>query len=81
MPKPKKSKAAREREAIHKKKIRQLERDIKIMQKDLRQTFEEAEMKEPPKKRHLFPVVCASVMGVCVLILAAIYIYVNFFMM
>lgn len=78
MPKPKKSKAAREREAIHKKKIRQLERDIKIMQKDFEQTF--AETEQPPKKRHIFPVVCASVMVVCLLILAAVYIYVNFFM-
>lgn len=78
---PKKDKAEREREAIRKKKLRQLEKDIKIMKKDLRQTFEEAEMKEPPKKRHIFPIVCAAVMGVCTLILLAIYIYVNVVLM
>lgn len=77
---PKKDRAAREREAIRKKKLRQLEKDIKIMQKDLQKTFEEAE-EQPPKKLPVFPIVCISVLGVCTLILAAIYIYVNFFLM
>lgn len=76
---PKKDKSAREREAIRKKKLRQLEKDIRIMQKDLQRTFEEAE-EQPPKKRHIFPIVCVSVLGVCTVILAAIYIYVNFFL-
>lgn len=58
----------------NKKKIKQLEKEIKLMKKDLEETFAEA---EPPKKK-LFPLyIGIGVLVLCAVVLAVMYFYLN----
>lgn len=62
-----------EPDAEKKKKIKQLEKDIKLMQKDMKKTFAETEPKNP-----LLPLyIGIGVLAVCVIILAVMYFYIN----
>lgn len=57
-----------------KKKIKQLEKEIKLMKKDLAKTF--AEEKKPKNK--MLPIyICFGVIILCIVVLAVMYVYVN----
>lgn len=58
-----------------KKKIKQLEKEIKLMKKDMAKTFSEAEKK--PKSKMLPVYIGIGVLVLCVVILVAMYFYSN----
>lgn len=63
-----------------KKKIKQLEKEIKLMKKDLAKTFAEVEKPKKPKKPKnvMVPIyVGIGVLVLCVVILVVIYFYLN----
>ena len=61
----------------NKKKIKQLEKDIKLMKKDLAKTFAEAE-KPPKQENKMLPIyIGIGVLVLCVVILAVIYFHLN----
>lgn len=62
-----------EPDAEKKKKIKQLEKDIKLMQKDMKKTFAGTEPKNPLRPIYIG----IGVLVVCVIILAAVYFYMN----
>lgn len=60
-----------------KKKIKQLEKDIKLMKKDLAKTFAEAE-KPPKQENKMLPIyIGIGLLVICVVILAVMYFYLN----
>lgn len=60
-----------------KKKIKQLEKEIKLMKKDLAKTFSEVEKPKKQKNKMLPIYICAGVLVLCVVILAVMYFYLN----
>lgn len=60
-----------------KKKIKQLEKEIKIMKKDLAKTFAEVEKPKKPKNVMVPIYVGIGVLVLCVVILVVIYFYLN----
>lgn len=58
-----------------KKKIKQLEKEIKLMKKDMAKTFSEAEKK--PKSPMLPVYIGIGVLVLCVVILVVMYFYLN----
>lgn len=58
-----------------KKKIKQLEKEIKLMKKDMAKTFSEAEKK--PKNLMLPVYIGIGVLVLCVVILVVMYFYLN----
>lgn len=58
-----------------KKKIKQLEKEIKLMKKDMAKTFSEAENK--PKNKMLPVYIGIGVLVFCVVILVVMYFYLN----
>lgn len=60
-----------------KKKIKQLEKEIRLMKKDLAKTFAEAE-KPPKQENKMIPIyIGIGVLVLCVVILAVIYFHLN----
>lgn len=60
-----------------KKKIKQLEKEIKLMKKDMQKTFAEEE-KFKKQKNKIVPIyICIGVLVLCVVILAVMYFYLN----
>ena len=60
-----------------KKKIKQLEKDIRLMKKDLAKTFADAE-KPPKQKNKMLPIyIGIGVLVICVVILAVMYFHIN----
>ena len=60
-----------------KKKIKQLEKEIKLMKKDLAKTFAEAE-KPPKQENKMLPIyIGIGLLVICVVILAVMYFYIN----
>ena len=60
-----------------KKKIKQLEKEIKLMKKDLAKTFAEAE-KPPKQENKMLPIyIGIGLLVICVVILAVMYFYLN----
>lgn len=58
-----------------KKKIKQLEKEIKLMKKDMAKTFSEEENK--PKNKMLPVYIGIGVLVICVVILVVMYFYLN----
>lgn len=58
-----------------KKKIKQLEKEIKLMKKDMQKTFAEEEKLEKKKMTPIY--IGIAVLILCVIILAAVYFYLN----
>lgn len=58
----------------NKKKIKQLEKEIKLMKKDLEETFAEV---EPPKKKLSPLYIGIGVLVLCAVVLAVMYFYLN----
>ncbi len=60
-----------------KKKIKQLEKEIKLMKKDLAETFAEAEKPKKQKNQMLPIYIGIGLLVLCVVILAVMYFYIN----
>ncbi|MDE6710028.1 MAG: hypothetical protein K2J76_06025 [Oscillospiraceae bacterium] len=61
----------------NKKKIKQLEKDIKLMKKDLAKTFADAEKPQKQNNKMIPIYIGIGVLVICVVILAVIYFYLN----
>ncbi len=60
-----------------KKKIKQLEKEIKLMKKDMQKTFAEAEKPKKQKNQMLPIYIGIGFLVICVVILAVMYFYIN----
>lgn len=60
-----------------KKKIKQLEKEIKLMKKDLAETFAEVDKPKKPQNKMVPIYIGIGVLFLCVVILAVMYFYVN----